>query len=183
VISSSNSPASSSRVAIAPPDVDLFAMNAITLFGICGLTFMMVMYAGAPPSGLRHGVRVGCLLSSAYGFLSGAWPFGGGRDHPGACGGPAFLRFPDRPIALASRSNVLTSRRNAPARCRTSRARHWKCRQRATASWFESQTRGQCHRWHGPVRDAMIVRRLPFGDAQLRLGGRPPLSRRKGACR
>ena len=52
-------------------------MNAVTLFGVCALSFMMVMYALER----RHPAFVaafalGCLLSSAYGFLSGAWPFG-----------------------------------------------------------------------------------------------------------
>jgi hypothetical protein len=49
----------------------------ITIFGVVVLTFMMGMYA------LEHrGPRfilafaVGCVLSSIYGFLSGAWPFG-----------------------------------------------------------------------------------------------------------
>jgi hypothetical protein len=52
-------------------------MNAITLFGVCAVGFMMLMYA------LEHrhprfilAFAIGCLLSSAYGFLSGAWPFG-----------------------------------------------------------------------------------------------------------
>ena len=49
----------------------------ITGFGVIALTFMMVMYALER----RHAnyvvaFAVGCLLSSAYGFLSGAWPFG-----------------------------------------------------------------------------------------------------------
>jgi hypothetical protein len=50
---------------------------AITIYGVCAVTFMMVMYA------LEGGDRrfflafaVGCLLSSAYRFLAGAWPFG-----------------------------------------------------------------------------------------------------------
>ena len=49
----------------------------VTLFGAVALTFMMLMYALE-----RRGRRfvlafaVGCALSSAYGFLSGAWPFG-----------------------------------------------------------------------------------------------------------
>jgi hypothetical protein len=50
----------------------------LTIFGVVGLTFMMAMY------GLESRGRVfvlafalGCALSSAYGFLSGAWPFGG----------------------------------------------------------------------------------------------------------
>jgi hypothetical protein len=49
----------------------------VTLYGVVALTFMMTMYA------LEHrdnrfvaAFAVGCLLSSAYGFLSGAWPFG-----------------------------------------------------------------------------------------------------------
>lgn len=52
-------------------------MSAVTIYGVCAVSFMMAMYA------LEHRDRrfivafaVGCLLSSAYGFLSGAWPFG-----------------------------------------------------------------------------------------------------------
>ena len=52
-------------------------MNWFTAFGVVALTFMMFMYA------LESRGRVfvvafalGCVLSSAYGFLSGAWPFG-----------------------------------------------------------------------------------------------------------
>ncbi len=52
-------------------------MSAVTIYGVCAVTFMMVMYA------LEHRGRhfiawfaLGCLLSSAYGFLAGAWPFG-----------------------------------------------------------------------------------------------------------
>ena len=38
---------------------------------------MMTMYALEPRGrGYILGFAVGCLLSSAYGFLSGAWPFG-----------------------------------------------------------------------------------------------------------
>ncbi len=49
----------------------------ITVFGVTALTFMMVMYALER----RHpsfvvAFALGCLLSSSYGFLSGAWPFG-----------------------------------------------------------------------------------------------------------
>ena len=49
----------------------------ITVFGVVALTYMMVMYALER----RHPTFVlafaaGCLLSSAYGFISGAWPFG-----------------------------------------------------------------------------------------------------------
>ena len=52
-------------------------MSWTTAFGLLALTFMMVMY------GLeRHGpvfvlaFSAGCALSSVYGLLSGAWPFG-----------------------------------------------------------------------------------------------------------
>lgn len=52
-------------------------MTSLTLYGVAALTFMMVMYA----LDRRHRLFVlafalGCLLSSVYGFLSGAWPFG-----------------------------------------------------------------------------------------------------------
>jgi hypothetical protein len=50
---------------------------AITIYGVGAVTFMMTMYA------LERRGRVyvlwfacGCVLSSLYGFLSGAWPFG-----------------------------------------------------------------------------------------------------------
>ena len=49
----------------------------LTLFGALAVTFMMLMYA------MEHRHRsfilafgCGCLLSSAYGFLAGTWPFG-----------------------------------------------------------------------------------------------------------
>jgi hypothetical protein len=49
----------------------------ITVFGVVALTFMMVMYAleRRHPSFVLA-FALGCLLSSAYGFMSGAWPFG-----------------------------------------------------------------------------------------------------------
>jgi hypothetical protein len=49
----------------------------LTIVGVVVLTFMMAMYALE-----RRGPRfvlafaLGCALSSTYGFLSGAWPFG-----------------------------------------------------------------------------------------------------------
>jgi hypothetical protein len=49
----------------------------LTVYGALAVTFMMVMYALE-----RRGRRFvlafacGCLLSSAYGFLAGTWPFG-----------------------------------------------------------------------------------------------------------
>ena len=70
----------------------------VTAYGVVALSFMMAMYALEP----RHRLFVaafalGCVLSSAYGFASGAWPFGvvelvwsgialrrfRGRDHGG----------------------------------------------------------------------------------------------------
>lgn len=49
----------------------------MTAFGVGALTFMMLMYALE-----RRGrafvlaFAIGCALSSVYGFMSGAWPFG-----------------------------------------------------------------------------------------------------------
>jgi hypothetical protein len=41
------------------------------------ITFMMVMYAlERRHRGYVLGFALGCALSSSYGFLSGAWPFG-----------------------------------------------------------------------------------------------------------
>ena len=52
-------------------------MDWITLFGVVVLTFMMLMYAfEARGRGFVLAFALGCALSSAYGFLSGAWAFG-----------------------------------------------------------------------------------------------------------
>lgn len=49
----------------------------LTLFGVLALTFMMAMYAfESRGPGFILAFAAGCLLSSIYGFLSGAWPFG-----------------------------------------------------------------------------------------------------------
>jgi hypothetical protein len=49
----------------------------ITVFGVFALTFMIVMYAlERRHPGFVLAFAVGCFLSSGYGFLSGAWPFG-----------------------------------------------------------------------------------------------------------
>ena len=50
---------------------------AVTIYGVCALTFMMGMYA-LEGRGRRFVLlfALGCALSSSYGFLSGAWPFG-----------------------------------------------------------------------------------------------------------
>jgi hypothetical protein len=62
---------------------------AVTILGVVAVTFMMAMYA------LEHRGRrfiaafaVGCVLSSGWDFLSGAWPFG--LVEPGL--GPVALR-------------------------------------------------------------------------------------------
>ncbi len=50
---------------------------AITVFGVLAVTFMMVMYTlERRHPGFVLAFAVGCLLSSAYGFVAGAWPFG-----------------------------------------------------------------------------------------------------------
>jgi hypothetical protein len=50
---------------------------SVTLYGVFAVTFMMVMYA-LESKGRQFVIAFafGCLLSSIYGFLSGAWPFG-----------------------------------------------------------------------------------------------------------
>jgi hypothetical protein len=49
----------------------------LTLFGALAVTFMVAMYAlERRGRGFTLAFAGGCLLSSAYGFLVGAWPFG-----------------------------------------------------------------------------------------------------------
>ena len=49
----------------------------LTAFGSLALTFMMVMYAfEGRDRRFVLAFAAGCVLSSCYGFLSGAWPFG-----------------------------------------------------------------------------------------------------------
>ena len=50
---------------------------AVTVYGVFAVTFMMAMYA-LESRGRRFvlAFALGCTLSSLYGFLSGAWPFG-----------------------------------------------------------------------------------------------------------
>ena len=50
---------------------------AVTIYGVFAVTFMMLVYAFEHRGrGFVLAFAVGCLLSSVYGFLSGAWPFG-----------------------------------------------------------------------------------------------------------
>ena len=49
----------------------------ITVYGVLALSFMMLMYLfekRGPAFVLAF--SAGCALSSIYGYLSGAWPFG-----------------------------------------------------------------------------------------------------------
>jgi hypothetical protein len=49
----------------------------LTLYGVVVLTFMMLMYAlERRDHRFVAAFALGCALSSSYGFLSGAWPFG-----------------------------------------------------------------------------------------------------------
>jgi dolichyl-phosphate-mannose--protein O-mannosyl transferase len=49
----------------------------LTAFGVVALAFMVVMYALERRGRIFiAGFALGCALASAYGFASGAWPFG-----------------------------------------------------------------------------------------------------------
>ena len=49
----------------------------LTIYGVLSLSFMMVMYALEGRGKIfTLGFGAGCGLSSVYGFLAGAWPFG-----------------------------------------------------------------------------------------------------------
>jgi hypothetical protein len=54
-----------------------WAVSAITVYGVVVLTFMMIMYAlERRDRRFILAFALGCALSSSYGFVSGAWPFG-----------------------------------------------------------------------------------------------------------
>jgi hypothetical protein len=49
----------------------------LTAFGAAAVSFMMLMYAlERRGRGFILAFGCGCLLSSAYGFAAGTWPFG-----------------------------------------------------------------------------------------------------------
>ncbi len=49
----------------------------LTVYGVSVLTFMMAMYAlEVRDRKFVLAFALGCVLSSSYGFASGAWPFG-----------------------------------------------------------------------------------------------------------
>jgi hypothetical protein len=53
------------------------SMDALTLFGLCAVTMMLVCYAAEDRSSwFILAFAVSCALGSIYGFLQGAWPFG-----------------------------------------------------------------------------------------------------------
>ncbi len=52
-------------------------MSGVTIYGVGAVGFMMVMYALESKGRAFVALfALGCVLSSVYGFLSGAWPFG-----------------------------------------------------------------------------------------------------------
>ena len=52
-------------------------MDLLTAFGLFAVGFTMVCYVLEERGpGWLLGFAAGCLMSSAYGFLQGAWPFG-----------------------------------------------------------------------------------------------------------
>ena len=53
-------------------------MNALTLYGLVSVSLMLVFYALEDRSPWFVLAFAGsCAMSSAYGFMQGAWPFGG----------------------------------------------------------------------------------------------------------
>jgi hypothetical protein len=49
----------------------------VTVYGVLAVSFMMLMYALEDRGRIfTLGFAAGCVLSSIYGFLAGAWPFG-----------------------------------------------------------------------------------------------------------
>ena len=53
-------------------------MDGLSLFGLFAVTAMLVCYAfESHSSWFVLGFAAACALGSAYGFLQGAWPFGG----------------------------------------------------------------------------------------------------------
>jgi hypothetical protein len=52
-------------------------MDRLTLFGLFGVTAMLICYAFEDRSHwFVLGFAASCALASVYGFLQGAWPFG-----------------------------------------------------------------------------------------------------------
>jgi hypothetical protein len=52
-------------------------MDSLTLFGLFSITAMLICYILENKNpGYIFGFACCCILSSIYGFLQGAWPFG-----------------------------------------------------------------------------------------------------------
>lgn len=52
-------------------------MDSLSLFGLFAILFMLLCYMMEERSPWwTLGFAAGCMLSSIYGFLQGAWPFG-----------------------------------------------------------------------------------------------------------
>lgn len=52
-------------------------MDSLSMFGLFAILFMLLCYLMEERSPWwTLGFAFGCLLSSTYGFLQGAWPFG-----------------------------------------------------------------------------------------------------------
>jgi len=52
-------------------------MSALSVFGLCAVTMMLVFYAlEGRSSWFTLAFAFACAMGSAYGFLQGAWPFG-----------------------------------------------------------------------------------------------------------
>jgi hypothetical protein len=52
-------------------------VSSVAAFGVAALTFMMLMYAlEQRDERFVLAFALGCLFSSAYGFLAGTWSFG-----------------------------------------------------------------------------------------------------------
>jgi hypothetical protein len=57
--------------------VRAYGVLVLTVYGVCALSFMMLMYAlERRGPGFVLAFACGCALSSVYGFLAGTWPFG-----------------------------------------------------------------------------------------------------------
>ena len=70
-------PIAAGRHAVCPSRVVDWPGVTVTLYGVCALSFMMLMYALERRGPIFvAGFALGCVLSSVYGFWSGAWPFG-----------------------------------------------------------------------------------------------------------
>jgi hypothetical protein len=75
---------------------------AVTTYGVIAVTFMMCMYALERRGRIFVlGFAFGCVLSSVYGFLSGAWPFGVVEL---IWAGIALRRFRDTPASATDAS-------------------------------------------------------------------------------